>query len=74
LSKLLKLGLVKGLIAIARSPLGELGGGVNCPDLFKGFKGINNSRINKRDVYFNDFNRINSFNVPKFYYKRRMVL
>jgi hypothetical protein len=43
-------------------------------DLFKGFKGINNSRINKRDVYFNNFNRINGFNVLKFYYKRRIVL
>ena len=72
--KLLKSGLVKGLIAIARSPLGELGGGGNCPNLFRGFKGVNNSRINKRDVYFNNFNRINSFNVLKFYYKGRMVL
>ena len=72
--KLLKLGLVKGLIVIARSPLGELGNKGDCPDLFKGFKGINNSRINKRDVYFNDFNRINGFNVLKFYYKGRMVL
>jgi hypothetical protein len=74
LSKLLKLGLVKGLIAIARSPLGELGGGVNYPDLFGGFKGVNNSRINKRDIYFNNFNGINGFDVPKFYYKKRMVL
>ena len=72
--KLLKSGLVKGLIVIARSPLGELSSRVNCPNLFKGFKGINNSRINKRDVCFNNFNRINSFNVLKFYYKRRMVL
>jgi hypothetical protein len=54
--------------------LGELSGGVNCPDLFRGFKGVNNSRINKRDVYFNDFNGINGFNVLKFYYKGRMVL
>jgi hypothetical protein len=69
-----KLGLVKGLIVITRLPLGELSGGVNCPDLFRGFKGVNNSRINKRDVYFNDFNRINGFNVLKFYYKGRMVL
>jgi hypothetical protein len=69
-----KSGLVKGLIAIARSPLGELDGGGDCPDLFRGFKGVNNSRINKRDVYFNDFNRINGFNVLKFYYKGRMVL
>jgi hypothetical protein len=59
---------------IARSPLGELGSGVNYPDLFKGFKGVNNSRINERDVCFNDFNRINGFNVLKFYYKGRMVL
>ena len=62
------------LIATARSPLGELGGKGNCPNLFKGFKGVNNSRINKRDVCFNDFNGINGFNVPKFYYKGRMVL
>jgi hypothetical protein len=59
---------------IARSPLGKLGGRGDCPDLFRGFKGINNSRINKRDVYFNDFNKINGFNVLKFYYKGRMVL
>ena len=72
--KLLKLGLVKGLIAIARSPLGELGGGGDCPNLFGGFKGVNNGRINKRDVYFNNFNRINSFNIPRFCYKGRMVL
>jgi hypothetical protein len=69
-----KLGLVKGLIVIARSPLGELSSRGNCPDLFKGFKGINNSRINKRNVYFNNFNKINGFNVLKFYYKERMVL
>jgi hypothetical protein len=72
--KLLKSGLVKGLIVIARSPLGELSSGGDCSDLFRGFKGVNNSRINKRDVYFNNFNRINSFNVLKFYYKGRMVL
>ena len=62
------------MIVIARSPLGKLGGRGDYPDLFKGFKGVNNSRINKRDVYFNDFNGINSFNVLKFYYKERMVL
>ena len=72
--KLLKSGLVKGLIAIARSPLGELSNRSNYSDLFKGFKGVNNSRINKRDVYFNDFNGINGFNILKFYYKGRMVL
>jgi hypothetical protein len=72
--KLLKLGLVKGLIVIARSPLSKLSGRGNYPNLFRGFKGVNNSRINKRDIYFNDFNRINSFNVLKFYYKGRMVL
>ena len=72
--KLLKLGLVKGLIVIARSPLGKLGGGGDYPDLFKGFKGINNSRINKRDVCFNNFDRINGFNILKFCYKGRMVL
>jgi hypothetical protein len=72
--KLLKSGLVKGLIAIARSLLGKLGGRGNCPDLFRGFKGVNNSRINKRDICFNNFNGINSFNVLKFYYKERMVL
>jgi hypothetical protein len=69
-----KSGLVKGLIATARSPLGELGGGGDCLDLFRGFKGINDSRINKRDVCFNDFNGINGFNVLKFCYKERMVL
>ena len=69
-----KSGLVKGLIATARSPLGELGGGSDCPNLFRGFKGVNNSRIDKRDVCFNDFDGINGFNVPKFYYKGRMVL
>jgi hypothetical protein len=74
LSKLSKSGLVKGLIAIAISSLGGLGSRGNCPNLFEGFKGVNNSRINKRDVYFNDFNGINSFDVPKFYYKERMVL
>jgi hypothetical protein len=72
--KLLKLGLVKGLIVIVRSPLGKLGNKGDCLNLFRGFKGINNSRINRRDVYFNNFNRINSFNILKFYYKRRMVL
>jgi hypothetical protein len=72
--KLLKSGLVKGLIAIVRSPLGELSSGGDYSNLFKGFKGVNNSRINKRDVCFNDFNRINGFNVLKFYYKGRMVL
>jgi hypothetical protein len=71
---LLKSGLVKGLIVIARSPLSELSDGGDCPNLFKGFKGVNNSRINKRDVCFNDFNGINGFNVVKFYYKGRMVL
>jgi hypothetical protein len=59
---------------IARSPLGELGNRGNYPNLFEGFKGINNNRINKRDIYFNNFNRINGFNIPKFYYKGRMVL
>jgi hypothetical protein len=72
--KLLKPGLIKGLIVIARSPLSELGGRGDCLNLFRGFKGINNSRINKRDVYFNNFNRINGFNVLKFYYKGRIVL
>jgi hypothetical protein len=72
--KLLKLRLIKGLIVIARSPLNKLSSGSNCPDLFKGFKGVNNSRINKRDVYFNNFNGINGFNILKFYYKERMVL
>jgi hypothetical protein len=72
--KLLKSGLIKGLIVIARSPLSKLNSKGNYSNLFKGFKGINNSRINKRDVYFNDFNGINSFNVLKFYYKERIVL
>jgi hypothetical protein len=72
--KLLKSRLIKGLIVIIRSPLSKLNNKSNCPDLFKGFKGVNNSRINKRNVCFNDFNRINSFNVLKFYYKEKMVL
>jgi hypothetical protein len=72
--KLLKSGLVKRLIVIVRSLLGELSGRGDYSNLFKGFKGVNNSRINKRDVYFNNFNRINGFNVLKFYYKERMVL
>jgi hypothetical protein len=59
---------------IVRSPLGEFSGRGDYPDLFRGFKGVNNSRINKRDVYFNNFNRINGFDVLKFYYKGRMVL
>jgi hypothetical protein len=69
-----KSGLVKGLIAIARSPLGELGRKGECLKLLRGFKGINNGRINKRDIYFNDFDKINGFNILKFYYKGRMVL
>jgi hypothetical protein len=68
--KLLKSGLIKGLIAITRSSLSELNNKGNYFNLFKGFKGVNNNRINKRDVCFNDFNIINSFNVLKFYYKR----
>jgi hypothetical protein len=72
--KLLKSGLIKGLIVIARLSLSKLNNKGNYSNLFKGFKGINNNRINKRDVYFNDFNRINSFNVLKFYYKERIVL
>jgi hypothetical protein len=55
-------------------PLGELSSKRDYPDLFKGFKGINNSRINKRDIYFNNFNKINGFNILKFCYKGRMVL
>jgi hypothetical protein len=51
-----------------------LGSGGDYPDLFRGFKGVNNSRINKRDVCFNDFNKINGFDVLKFCYKGRMVL
>jgi hypothetical protein len=65
---------VKGLIVIVRSPLSELNSRGNYSNLFKGFKSINNSRINKRDVYFNNLNKINGFNVLKFYYKGRMVL
>jgi hypothetical protein len=72
--ELSKSGLVKGLIAIARLFLVELSNRGDCSDLFRGFKGVNNSRINKRDVYFNNFNRINGFNILKFYYKERMVL
>jgi hypothetical protein len=62
------------LTVIIKSPLGKLSSRGNYSDLFRGFKGINNSKINKRDVYFNDFNKINGFNVLKFYYKERMVL
>ena len=72
--KLLKLELVKGLIAIARSPLGKLGGKGDCPNLFRGFKGVNDGKINGRDVCFNNFDRINGFDVLKVYYKGRMVL
>ena len=72
--KLLKSRLIKELIIIIKSPLSKLNNKSNCLNLFKGFKGINNSRINKRDVYFNNFNRINSFNILKFYYKGRIVL
>jgi hypothetical protein len=69
-----KSGLIKGLIAIIRSPLGKLNSRGDYLNLFRGFKGVDNSRINKRDVCFNNFNGINSFNILKFYYKRRMVL
>jgi hypothetical protein len=72
--KLLKSELIKGLIIITRSPLSELNNRGDCLNLFGGFKGVNNNRINKRNVCFNNFNRINSFNVLKFYYKRRIVL
>jgi hypothetical protein len=72
--KLLKSRLIKELIVIIKSPLSKLNNKGNCLNLFKGFKGINNNRINKRDVYFNSFNRINGFNVLKFYYKERIVL
>jgi hypothetical protein len=65
---------VKGLTATARSPLGELSSRGDCPNLFRGFKVVNNCRINKRDVCFNNFNGINGFDVLKFYYKGRMVL
>ena len=71
---MLKSRLIKGLIVTARSPLSELNSKSDYLNLFKGFKGVNNSRINKRDVYFNNFNRINGFNILKFYYKERMVL
>ena len=72
--KLLKLRLIKGLIVIVRLFLSELNSKSNYFNLFKGFKGINNNRINKRDIYFNNFNKINSFNILKFYYKGRIVL
>jgi hypothetical protein len=36
---------------IARSPLGDLSNRGNYSNLFKEFKGINNKRINKRDIY-----------------------
>jgi hypothetical protein len=35
----------------ARSSLGDLSDGGNRPNLLEGFKGANNKRINKRDVY-----------------------
>lgn len=69
-----KSGLVKGLTATARSPLGELGGGSDCPDLFGGFEGVNDGRIDERDVCFDDFDGIDGFDVPKFCYEGRMVL
>jgi hypothetical protein len=41
----------EGSTAIARSLLGDLSNRGNRPDLLEGFKGVNNKRINKRDVY-----------------------
>jgi hypothetical protein len=41
----------EGSMATARSSLGDLSNRGNCPDLLEGFKGVNNKRINKRDVY-----------------------
>jgi hypothetical protein len=41
----------EGSTATARSSLGDLSNKGNCLDLLKGFKGANNKRINKRDVY-----------------------
>jgi hypothetical protein len=41
----------EGLTAIARSSLGDLSNRGDYPDLLKGFEGVNNERINKRDVY-----------------------
>jgi hypothetical protein len=61
---------VKGLTAIARSSLGELSSGGDYSNLFRGFKGVNDGRINKRDVCFNNFNGINGFDVSKFIIKK----
>jgi hypothetical protein len=41
----------EGSTATARSSLSDLSNRGNRPDLLEGFKGANNERINKRDVY-----------------------
>jgi hypothetical protein len=41
----------EGSTATARSSLSDLSNKGNRPDLLEGFKGANNGRINKRDVY-----------------------
>jgi hypothetical protein len=41
----------EGSTAIARSLLGDLSDRGDRPDLLEGFKGADNKRINKRDVY-----------------------
>jgi hypothetical protein len=50
--EIIKVKIIKeGLTAIARSLLSDLSNRGDCPDLLEGFKGVNNKRINKRDVY-----------------------
>jgi hypothetical protein len=41
----------EGSTMTARSSLSNLSNRGNCTNLLKGFKDINNKRINKRDVY-----------------------
>jgi hypothetical protein len=50
--EIVKVKIIKeGLTAIARSLLSDLSNRGDFPDLLERFKGVNNERINKRDVY-----------------------
>jgi hypothetical protein len=50
--EIIKVRIIKeGSTATARSLLGDLSNRGDCSNLLKGFKGVNNKRINKRDVY-----------------------
>jgi hypothetical protein len=65
--KVIKVKIIKDrLIIITRSLLSNLSNRGNCLDLFKGFKDINNKRINKRDVYLMVFKSFINFNILKF--------